>query len=122
LDAIPAKIASFPLSPGPRLSFGTVGRLAAAGAGFAAAHLTGDATVGYALANMAAGFLVNRATAVEDQFQEQIRASKNHHLQLALAGAFRIAFARSPAGHPSISPKGISTGIPESFRESPLAQ
>lgn len=71
------------MSPGPKLSFGTVGRLAAAGAGFAAAHLSGDATTGYALANLAAGYFVNRATAVEDQFHDEIWASKNHHLQLA---------------------------------------
>src|ERR1017187_2068265 len=75
-----------------RPSFGTLGRLAAAAAaGYAGAHVGGDPALGVALASAVSGYLTNRASAVEERFQEQIRAGKNHHLQLALAGAFRRA-------------------------------
>jgi tetratricopeptide (TPR) repeat protein len=75
-----------------RPSFGTLGRLAAAAAAaYAGAHVSGDPTLGVALASVVSGYLTDRASTVEDKFQEQIRAGKNHHLQLALAGAFRCA-------------------------------
>src|ERR1039458_7008552 len=75
-----------------RPSFGTLGRLAAAAAAaYAGTHVSGDPTLGVALASVVSGYLTDRASTVEDKFQEQIRAGKNHHLQLALAGAFRCA-------------------------------
>src|ERR1039458_1091096 len=75
-----------------RPSFGTLGRLAAAAAAaYAGAHVSGDPTLGVALASVVSGYLTDRASTVEDKFLEQIRAGKNHHLQLALAGAFRCA-------------------------------
>jgi len=73
-------------------SFGALGHLAAAAVGgYATAHVIGDPTLGVALASVVSGYLTNRASTVEDKFQEQIRAGKNHHLQLALAGSFRCA-------------------------------
>ncbi len=80
------------MSLGAKLPIGALGRLAAAGAAaYAGVQLTGDANFAAALATVASGYFVNRSTAVEEQFTATQLASKNHHLQLALAGSFRIA-------------------------------
>jgi hypothetical protein len=78
------------MSLGGKVSFGTLGRLVAAGAATYAGARLGHPALGVALATVATSYFVNRANAVEGQFEEDSRASKNHHLQLALAGAFRI--------------------------------
>ena len=71
---------------------GALTRLGIAGfASFAAADYAKDpaTAVVTALATVAAGYLTNRVNAVEDEALEAARLSKNHHLQIALAGAFR---------------------------------
>jgi hypothetical protein len=93
------------MSFGARLSFGALGRLAAAGAAaYAGGAVSGDPNFGGALAALtvvAAAYLTNRANAVENEFEQQIVASKNHHLQLALAGAFRNALDELAPLHPA---------------------
>jgi tetratricopeptide (TPR) repeat protein len=78
---------------GGKLSFGALSRLAAAcAAAYARGAVADDPNFGGALAaftTVAAGYLTSRASAVENEFKQQILASKNNHLQLALAGAFR---------------------------------
>ena len=93
----------------PTLSVGALGRLTAAGvASYVGAMLTGDANagtaLGVALASVASSYLTNRANAIEEQSCQQIRASQNHHLQLALAGAFRIALDQLRPLHPTHGP------------------
>ena len=76
------------------MSRGALTRLGIAGfASFAAADYAKDpaTAVVTALATVAAGYLTNRVNAVEDEALEAARLSKNHHLQIALAGAFRNA-------------------------------
>ncbi len=92
------------MSLGSKLPLGAIGRLAAAGAAaYTGAHL-GNTEIVAALATVATGYLTNRANTVGDQFEEQIRASKNHHLQLALAGSFRIALDNLELRHPAFKP------------------
>lgn len=90
---------------GEKLPFGALVRFAGAGAAaFTAAQLTGDSNpavaLGVGLATVATSYFVNRTTATEEQFSSNIRASKNHHLQLALAGSFRIALDNIQRNHP----------------------
>src|SRR5262245_28397370 len=68
-----------------KLSFGSLWRIAFALA--PAIAMQDPSMIGAVLGS----YLINRGTDVEGDFEEQVRASKNHHLQLALAGAFRIA-------------------------------
>ena len=84
------------MSVEPKLSFSTLGHLtAAAVASYVGTKLTGDphlgTALGAALFTVYSSYLTNRANAIEERSEKEIRASKNHHLQLALAGAFRIA-------------------------------
>ena len=89
---------------GGRFSLGALGRLVAAGAAAYAGAQSGDPALAVALATVAFNYLVNRASAVEGKFEEDIPASNSHHLQLALAGALRIALKELQPLHPAHKP------------------
>jgi hypothetical protein len=83
------------------LSLGALARLAGAGgAAWLGAHFTGNSNLGVALGTLAAGYLTNRANLIESEAQQKILGSRDHHLQLALAGAFRIALDQLQPRHP----------------------
>jgi tetratricopeptide (TPR) repeat protein len=84
--------------PGPRIRafLGHVGALTTATIGaklsssMPPADLPGALVpIGVGLATVFAAYLGSRAISSEDAHSGQLRASKNHHLQIALAGAFR---------------------------------
>jgi len=90
--------------PQTKLPLGTLSRLTAAGgAAWLAAHFTGSAdlaALGAAVGNVAMAYLTNRSNMVEEAAAMELRGSKNHHLQIALAGAFRLALENLQALHP----------------------
>ncbi len=76
------------------MSLGALTRYGFAGlASYAAADYVQDplGAVVTALSSVASSYLVNRVNAVEDSQLDDFRASRNHHLQIALAGSFRTA-------------------------------
>jgi len=89
------------MGPQTKATLGTLGRLTAAGgAAWLSAHFTGDANLGVALGSVFASYLTNRANLVEQASAEELRGSRNHHLQIALAGAFRLALDNIQPRHP----------------------
>ena len=90
--------------PQTKLALGTLSRLTAAGgAAWLGAHFTGSAdlaALGAAVGNVAMAYLTNRSNMVEEAAAMELRGSKNHHLQIALAGAFRLALENLQALHP----------------------
>jgi hypothetical protein len=92
------------MSSVPKVSFGALGRLVTAGAAaFTGAAASGEPVTAAlaAFGTVAAAYLTNRANAKESELEAEVLASKNHHLQLVLAGAFRQALAELAPLHPT---------------------
>jgi tetratricopeptide (TPR) repeat protein len=92
------------MSVSGKFPLGALWRLGAAGVAVGAGALSGDAALTAALATVATSYFVNRATDVEGKFEDDARASKNHHLQLALAGALRTTLDELQPLHPGHKP------------------
>ncbi|MEZ5356570.1 MAG: hypothetical protein R2762_28375 [Bryobacteraceae bacterium] len=86
------------------LSLKALARLGAAGAAAVAAAAVASpelAPAATAFASVAGSYLTNRANSIEDADEERIQASKNHHLQIAIAGALRLALDELARAHPN---------------------
>ena len=82
-----------------KIPLGALARITGAAAAAYVGNATGDPNLAAALATAAGGYLANRTIALEEKHQQDLVASDNHHLQLVIAGAFRIALEELQANH-----------------------